>query len=99
MDTQSDIRLGSGIAQAASHTRARATPRAHHESSATFLWFVAPYFAFWLLFLAAPVLYGFWVSFHEWDIVGTPNWVGIRNYTDALTTPEFWQYARNTITF
>jgi multiple sugar transport system permease protein len=99
MDMQSDIRLGSSVAEVALPARRAAAARPSREGNTTFLLFIAPYFTFWLLFLAAPVLYGFWISFHEWDIVGTPSWVGIRNYTEALTTPEFWQYARNTITF
>jgi multiple sugar transport system permease protein len=99
MDIQSDLRLGSSVAEVTLPARRVAVARPSREGSVAFLLFVAPYFTFWLLFLAAPVLYGFWISFHEWDIVGTPSWVGLRNYAEALSTPEFWQYARNTVTF
>src|SRR5438477_1872420 len=99
MEIQSDIHLGSSVADVALPARRVALARPRREGGTTFLLFIAPYFTFWLLFLALPVLYGFWISFHEWDIVGIPVWVGLRNYTEALTTPEFWQYARNTITF
>src|SRR5881394_3514798 len=99
MDIESDVRLGTAIAEVAVPTRRATATRTSRESSATFLLFIAPYFTFWLLFLALPVIYGFWISFHDWDIVGEPSWVGLRNYVEALTTPEFWQYARNTVTF
>ena len=77
MDIESDIRLGTAIAEVAVPTRRATATRASRESSATFLLFVAPYFTFWLLFLAVPVLYGFWISFHDWDIVGEPSWVQV----------------------
>jgi multiple sugar transport system permease protein len=99
MDITTDVRLGGAAAEVALPARRAAVVRSRGEGGSTFLWFIAPYFTFWLLFLVAPVVYGFWISFHEWDIVGDPIWVGLRNYTEALTTPEFWQYARNTIVF
>src|SRR5881398_3727626 len=99
MELNSEVRLGGAAAEVALPARRSAVARSRTESSSTFLWFITPYLVFWLLFLVAPVTYGLWISFHEWDIVGTPIWVGLRNYTEALTTPEFWQYARNTIVF
>lgn len=100
MNIKSGLRVGGSVAEAAAPARGYAVTKARRESSSsTFLLFIAPYVLFWALFLLAPVLYGFWISFHEWDIVGTPKWVGLRNYLDALDTPEFWQYTRNTIFF
>jgi len=94
---ESDVRVSGVVAPAAVRAGQRAVARPRSEAAGYF--FIAPYLAFWVLFLFAPVLYGFWVSFHEWDIIGTPKWVGLRNYLEAIDTPEFWNYARNTILF
>ena len=50
-----------------------------------------------LIFLSAgPVLYSFFISFTNWQIVLPPVWVGIRNYTEQFASPTFWQVMRNT---
>lgn len=50
-----------------------------------------------LIFLSAgPVLYSFFISFTNWQIVLPPVWVGIRNYTEQFASPTFWQVIRNT---
>ncbi len=94
---ESEARLGA-VAHAGTQTAA-IKPRTRPRTELAGYAFVAPYLIFWVLFLFAPVVYGFWISFHEWDIIGEPKWVGLQNYLDALTTPEFWNYMRNTILF
>ncbi|MHB0877127.1 MAG: carbohydrate ABC transporter permease [Anaerolineae bacterium] len=50
-----------------------------------------------LIFLSAgPVLYSFFISFTNWQIVLPPVWVGVRNYTDQLASPTFWKVMWNT---
>ena len=40
-----------------------------------------PFFLFNIL----PVLFGVYVSFTRWSIVGAPKWVGVENFTKAFT--------------
>jgi len=50
-----------------------------------------------LVFLSAgPVLYSFFISFTNWQIVLPPVWVGVRNYTEQLSSPTFWKVMWNT---
>ncbi|MFO1149453.1 MAG: sugar ABC transporter permease [Alsobacter sp.] len=46
--------------------------------------FVAFFAAPFLLFNVMPVLFGVYVSFTEWSIIGSPTWVGLANYRQAL---------------
>lgn len=42
---------------------------------------------------------GIWLSFHNWDFIGAPVFVGFENYVTALTDPYFWQSLLNTALF
>jgi multiple sugar transport system permease protein len=67
--------------------------------------FVSPAVALLVLFLAVPVLMALWVSFTDWNGIGTPfrrnvPTVGLRNYTDlftkdGLTRQDFMTSIRN----
>lgn len=52
---------------------------------------VAPATAFILVFSLIPVVYGLGISFTEYDPLhrGLPEWVGLRNYADLFTQPQF----------
>jgi multiple sugar transport system permease protein len=47
------------------------------------LFFAVPF----LLFNILPVLFGAYVGFTDWSIVGAPNWVGLANYRAAFADP------------
>ena len=74
------------------------------ERSAGWL-FVSPAVLLLVVFLAIPVLMALWVSFTDWNGIGTPfrldiPKVGLRNYTDlftkdALTRRDFMTSIRN----
>ena len=61
----------------------------------------------WLLLLPAlifligfkiiPVLAVIYVSFTDWRILGTPNWIGTENFTAMWTDPVFMTAFRNTL--
>lgn len=54
--------------------------------------FILPNLIGVLLFLAFPVLFAFWMSFTDYDILaGDAPWVGLSNYKELLTDdPLFW---------
>ena len=45
--------------------------------------FTLPFFLFNIL----PVVFGGYIAFTEWSIVGTPRWVGVQNFKTALSDP------------
>ncbi len=47
------------------------------------LFFATPF----LLFNVMPVLFGIYVGFTDWSIVGQPNWVGLDNFRAAFADP------------
>jgi multiple sugar transport system permease protein len=49
--------------------------------------FIAAFVLPFLAFNVAPVVFGVYVSFTEWSIIGDPVWVGLANYTEAMRDP------------
>ncbi|MGW4027397.1 carbohydrate ABC transporter permease, partial [Streptomyces sp. NPDC005009] len=48
------------------------------------------------LFMLVPILVGLYLSCTEWAGLGTPQWVGLRNYSDLLSDASFWTAVGNT---
>ena len=46
--------------------------------------FVAFFTVPFLLFNIAPIFFGIYLAFTEWGIVGSPTWVGLANFKEAL---------------
>jgi multiple sugar transport system permease protein len=62
--------------------------------------FLAPYLIFFVLFLAYPFFWGVWISFHDWELVGTlRKFIGLANYWDMFEDPIFRVSIRNTLLF
>ena len=62
--------------------------------------FILPYLAFFSVFILAPLIYGFYLSFVEWDLFTDPEWVGLKNYKQLLYDDNrFTVTAKNTVTF
>jgi multiple sugar transport system permease protein len=47
--------------------------------------FVVPALALMSVFLFYPIGYVIWLGFQKWNLLGSPAWVGINNYTNILT--------------
>ncbi len=67
--------------------------------------FLAPYLVLFVLFVLAPILYGLWISLHDWDFLlpGKP-FVGLDNYIELFTpgtttAGPFWASMRATAIF
>lgn len=61
--------------------------------------FVSLFAAPFLLFNVMPVLFGIYVSFTDWSIVGEPNWIGLANFRDALADPWLRLAFRNVLLY
>jgi len=54
---------------------------------------------FYLVIFIIPFGTAIWLSFHNWDYLTTPRFVGVRNFTKAATDPYFWEALRVTLLF
>ena len=52
--------------------------------------FLAPAILFFLIYVILPVFQSIWISFFEWDGLGTAEWVGMRNYQELLDDDRFY---------
>ena len=50
---------------------------------------------------AYPIGYAVWLSLHEYSVrvAGLSRWAGLRNYTNALSDPAFWDAVKTTFIF
>jgi multiple sugar transport system permease protein len=61
------------------------SPARKREAVSGYL-FISPWLIGFLVFFVGPIIASFILSFTSWNIVGTPEWVGLKNYTDIFTT-------------
>ena len=79
-----------------------ADPAVMRAGLPTALLFVGPYLVLFATFVLAPIVYGLWISLHQWDFLlpGKP-FVGLQNYADlfdgeSTTAEPFWTSMRAT---
>ena len=73
-------------ARAAGGPRAAAKARAGTHGRATPWLFLAPYLILFLLFVGIPIVYGLWMSLHNWNqYLDDKPWVGLQNYAELFT--------------
>ncbi len=79
--------------------RQRMGPLARHEARVGLL-FCLPWIVGLVIFLAYPVIYSFYLSFTEYNIIQPPRWIGIENYRTMFTIdPLFMTSVRNSAYF
>ncbi len=62
--------------------------------------FVSPALIGFGIFTFGAILYSLYLSFTDYEMFGTPEWVGLENYIKAFTNDEyFYQYFGNTFYF
>lgn len=77
--------------------QSRLTAKRPSATSLTPYLFVLPAVFFVVAFLLAPMLYTVWQSFTDADGLRTPNFVGLSNYAELLTSSNFGVSLRNTL--
>jgi len=60
---------------------------------------IAPALLLFVLLTIYPVGRGLWISFHRWDGVSDPTWVGGANYKFVVNDEVFWNALKNTVLF
>ncbi|MDQ7246346.1 carbohydrate ABC transporter permease [Dongia sedimenti] len=79
-------------------SRPRRTARQRRKQLVGLL-FVAPALALVLLFFIVPLGMAFWMSLHNWPLLGKPRFIGFDNYSRLLDDARFWASMRFTITY
>ena len=72
------------------------TARRRHKQL-TGLLFVAPALALVLIFFVIPLGMAFWMSLHNWPLLGRPRFIGYDNYTRLAQDGRFWASLRFTV--
>lgn len=60
---------------------------------------LAPSILLILAFSYFPLLFSVGVSFLRWNMLGTPKWIGLRNYQQMFSNPDFWNSVRVTFLY
>jgi cellobiose transport system permease protein len=58
---------------------------------------LSPFFILFGIFGLLPILFTVYVSFFNWDLLGTQEWVGFNNYIELFQDSRFYQSLGNTI--
>jgi multiple sugar transport system permease protein len=61
------------------------------------LLFVAPAVLLVLVFFLVPLGMAFWMSLHNWPLLGRPRFIGINNYANLMQDARFWGAMRFTV--
>lgn len=63
--------------------------------------FLAPYVASFLVFIVAPLLFALVLAFMQFDLTARDKiqFIGLKNFQDALNDPHFWQALKATLGF
>ncbi len=60
---------------------------------------LAPSLLLILAFSYFPLVFSVGVSFLRWNMLGTPKWIGLRNYEQMFTNLDFWNSVRVTFVY
>jgi putative chitobiose transport system permease protein len=61
--------------------------------------FLAPAFAFLLIFLVVPLIQVIYYSFTDFDLLTPPTWIGLENYSQLFQDELFWQSILKSFTY
>lgn len=59
--------------------------------------FISPWLIGLGVFWIGPILFSFFMSFTEWDLVSSPVWIGLKNYVNLFHDPLFYSSLANTL--
>jgi multiple sugar transport system permease protein len=89
------------VAQQPSRTsRRRNVSGWERQQERAFYLMISPWIIGFLVFTFGPMVASAYYSFTEWDLLSTPQWVGLENYRVMLTDdPTFWSSLRVTLIY
>ena len=69
----------------------------HNQMWLAPLMLLTPALVLFSVFVLWPILSSVWLSFHDWDGIKTPRWVGLGNYRELLSDDVFWTAISNNV--
>ncbi|MET9596074.1 sugar ABC transporter permease [Streptomyces sp. NPDC006516] len=82
-----DTLMGTERSAVSSEPRRGAVTSPRRKGRFVPLLYVAPALVFYALFVIAPWLHSFWISFWNWNGIGVATWAGLSNYTAVFEEP------------
>jgi alpha-1,4-digalacturonate transport system permease protein len=61
--------------------------------------FVLPNLIIFSIFIVFPAIFGFYVSFTEWDVLTSPEFIGLGNFVKLFQSAEFWAILSRTLIY
>ena len=86
------------VAEPAIAVRSSRLSLRHKEALAGYI-FILPAVLGFILWTVGPMLYSLWLSFHAWNLVQPPQWIGLGNYREMWNDRIFWASVRATLTY
>jgi len=77
--------------------RTGSLPSAPTRRRWTALGVISPWIAGFAVFTLYPLVAAIYFSFHDYDVLSRPLWIGALNYRDMATDEVFWQALGNTL--
>jgi multiple sugar transport system permease protein len=59
--------------------------------------FLAPALAMFMVYVIGPIFESMALSLYDWDGLGTPTYIGLDNYRELWTDPDFWTSLKNNV--
>ncbi len=60
------------------------------NQSGTYYWYALPGVAAFLTLVGGSFAYNIYLSFNNWQGIGKPEWIGLKNYQDLIHDHTFW---------
>lgn len=74
------------------------SPMTRQESRTAFI-FLSPWIVGFVTLIAFPLFASIYYALTDWDLLTTPNWVGLRNFVEMMEDRLFWQSLKVTVTY
>lgn len=68
----------------------------HQRAIAPWL-FLAPALLMFTVYVVVPIVRSIGISFEDWDGLGTPRFIGLANYRELMTDPDFFVALKNNV--
>jgi multiple sugar transport system permease protein len=59
--------------------------------------FLAPGMFMFAVYVIIPIFQSMWISFYDWDGLGTARWVGVANYVELVDDEAFYTSLKNNV--
>ncbi|RKX54185.1 MAG: sugar ABC transporter permease, partial [Thermotoga sp.] len=59
--------------------------------------FILPAMIGLFVFRLGPIFFAISMAFTDWSPFGSPSFIGLENFIDLFTSPDFWRILLNTL--